>query len=208
MTQIMTPSKSMTEGQIDQAVARYRTLLEKHSKNFDAATVQTVLGQPDFAGEQLAVFRRRVEVLSHLIVRHVNNVDRSSAPQEVLDATGRKQYTDSDVVNSMPKGEGEKTEVVFFKLDLSERGGYISDDDLEKEYELRGLKSADPYSLAKVNEDDPAFGDEKPNGTHWKNADGKWCFATFSRWRDGREVRVNRSDDDWVVNWWFAGVRK
>lgn len=32
-------------------------------------------------------------------------------------------------------------------------------------------------------------------------------FATFNRWNDERNVNVNRNDNDWNDNWWFAGVR-
>jgi hypothetical protein len=207
MTQIMTPSKSATVGQIDKAVANYRALLEKHAKDFKTEAVQMILGQSELADEQFAIFRRRVEAVSNLIVRRAK-VNRNKTPQEVLGATGRKQYTDRKVVDSMPKGEGDEVEVVFFKPDLSKGNGFISDDDLEKEFELRGLKPADPYSVAAVNEADPAFADEKPHGTHWMNADGNWCFATFSYWRGERRVDVYRDAHDWHDDWWFAGVRK
>lgn len=210
MTQIMTPSagsKTTTPGQIDKAVANFRALLEKHAGEFDTEAVQTVLGQSELAGEQLAIFRRRVEAVSNLIIRCVK-VDRSLTPQQALDATGRKQYTNRQVVDSMPPGEGYEVEVVFFKLDLSERNGYISGHDLEKEFELRGLIPTDPFSLAAVNRDDLAFADEKPNAAHWKDADGNWCFAAFNRWDDEREVLVDRHDHDWDDRWWFAGLRK
>lgn len=207
MTTIMTPSETTTVGQIDKAVANYRALLEKHSREFEAGAVQMVLGQSELAGEQFAVFRRRAEAVSNLIVRKVK-VNRSRTPQEALNATGRKQYTDRKVVDSMPNGEGEEVEVMFFKPDLTERNGQISDDDLEKEFELRGFKPADPISVAAVNEADPAFADENPHGTHWKNADGEWCFAAFDRWRVERRVSVDRHDGGWGVSWWFAGFRK
>jgi hypothetical protein len=148
-----------------------------------------------------------VEMVSNLIVRTAK-VNRSRSQQEAIEATGRTQYTDREVVDAMPKGEGDEVEVVFFKPDLSERNGFISDDDLEKEFELRGLKPADPVSVAAVNEADPAFADEKPHGTHWRDAEGKWCYATFNRWHDLRRVYVNRSDSGWDDRWWFAGVRK
>lgn len=206
MTQIMTPSvgsKMTTAGQIDKAVANYRALLEKHAGEFDIEAVQTVLGQSEFAGEQLAIFRKCVEAISNLIVRRVK-VNRSLTPQQVLDATGRKQYTNRKVVDSMPRGNDEEVEIVFFNL-----GHSVSDVELEREYELRGLKPADPYSLATVNADDPTFADEKPHGTHWKDAGGKWCFATFSQWSGGgRDVRVSRSDSGWGDDWFFAGLRK
>ncbi len=207
MTTFMTPSKTTTAGQIDKAVANYRALLEKHSGDFNADAVQMVLGQSELAGEQFAVFRRRMEAASNLIVRTAK-VNRNRSQQEAIEATGRAQYTDPKVVDAMPKGEGDETEVVFFKPDLSQRNGFIPDDDLDKEYELRGLKPADPISVAAVNEADPAFADEKPHGTHWKDAEGNCCYAAFRRWYDVRRVSVSRDDDDWSDYWWFAGVRR
>jgi hypothetical protein len=207
MTTIMTPPKTMTAGQIDKAVANYRALLEKHSVEFDAKTVQMVLGQSELAGEQLSVFRRRVEMFSNLIVRTAK-VNRSRSQQEAIDATGRVQHTDCEVVDAMPKAEADEVELVFFKPDFSNRNGRISDDDLEKEFELLGLKPADPVSVASVNEADPAFADEKPHGTHWKDVNGDWCYATFRRWCVEREVFVGCGDFGWLVDWWFAGVRK
>lgn len=207
MTTIMTPSKMTTAGQIDKAVANYRALLEKHSRDFNTDAVQTVLGQSELAGEQFAVFRRRVETVSNLIVRTVK-VNRSRSQQEAIEATGCAQYTDRKVVDAMPKGEGDEVEVVFFKPDLSNRNGHISDDDLEKEFDLRGLKPADPISVAAVNEADPAFADDKPHSTHWKDAKGDWCCATFDRWGGKRKVNVHRRGSGWCGIWWFAGVRK
>lgn len=207
MTTIMTPSKTTTAGQIDKAVANYRALLEKHSGDFNTDAVQTVLGQSELAGEQFAVFRRCVEAVSNLIVRKVP-VNRNRSQQEAIEATGRAQYMDRKVVDAMPKGEGDEVEIVFFKPDLSTRKGYISDDSLDKEFDLRGLKPADPISVAAVNEADPAFADKKPHGTHWKDANGNWCFAAFRRWHGKRWVNVRRNDNDWSDGWWFAGVRK
>ena len=151
----------------------------------------------------VADFRRRVEMISNLIIRRFKGVNRCLAPQTVLDTTGRKQYTNSIVVAGMPRGDGEEGETVFFKLDR-----WVSGADLDKEYELRGLVPADPYSLAKVNQDDPAFADKYPNGTHWKDAEGKWCFAAFYRWGDERRVNVGRDGRGWDGSWWFGGRRK
>ncbi|MDP3962308.1 MAG: hypothetical protein Q8Q03_00350, partial [bacterium] len=132
---------------------------------------------------------------------------RGLNPQQVLDATGRKQYLNRDVVATMPKGEGDEVEVVFFKPDLSNRDGFISDDDLEKEFELRDLKPADPVSVAVVNEADPALADEKPHGTHWKDAEGRWCYIVFHCEFGERVVVVYRLDGVWDDHWWLAGVR-
>jgi hypothetical protein len=199
MTHIMTPS---TAGQINKAVANYRAMLEKHSDEFPVEAVQTVLGQSELAGEQLDVFRRRVEKVSNIIVRTVR-VDRSISPQAVLDATGRVQNTNDTVVKSMPKGEGEDVKVFFFKLDR-----WVSDAELDEEYKLRGMCPADAYSLAKVNEDDSAFADDHPNGTHWQDDEGNWCYAAFRRFDGKRDLRVNRSYSGWDGRWRFAGVSK
>ncbi len=171
-----------------------------------SASVQHVLEHQggQLTTEILAVLRRFVEAVSSLIVRVVTGVNRSLSPQQALDATGRKQYIDREVVEAMPRGEGDDKEVIFFQV-----GRNISDDDLEKEYEKLGFKPADTYSLVKVNQDDPAFADAKPNCTHWKDESGRWCYIAFSRWDDdGRNVRVNRNDCRWGGRWWFAGVRK
>ncbi len=144
-----------------------------------------------------------IDPISSIIVRRIR-VDRTRKPKKALEATGRKVYVNNNIVATMPKGEGEEVDVIFFKLDR-----YISDDDLEKEYAVRGLKPADPYSLAAVNEADPAFADEYPNATHWKNANGQYSYATFDvRLGDERYVHVRRRAVDWRNDWWFAGVRK
>jgi len=192
----------MTGKQVDRVCEIFRAKITKHAPEFSSEAVQLAFGQSKLSAEWLAVFRKYVEMFSDMIVRHVK-VDRSKTPQEALDATGRKQFTDKSVVKSMPKGTGEEKEVFFFKL-----GHFTSDDDLENEFDSRGLLPVDPYSLAKVNEDDPSFADTHPNCTHWRDSDGKWCFATFLRWLSGRKLFVDRNGDDWGDNWWFAGVRK
>lgn len=208
MTKVMTPSAPMTDGQIDKAVDHYRNTLKKHRDEIGSSdAVQQVLGQPGYLAQLLAVIRKHAAAVSDLIVRQVK-VDRTRTPQAMLEATGRKQYTDSNVVAAMPHGAGEEAEVYFFKPDLTKRGGRIGDADLEKEFEFRGFAPADPYTLAAVNRDDPAFADEHPNGTHWKDANGKWCYAAFDRWYGERDVSVSRYDYDWDDRWWFAGVGK
>ena len=129
--------------------------------------------------------------------------NRSHSPQRVLDTTGRKQYTDESVVDVMPRGEDDEVEVIFFKLSR-----YINNTELEKEYELRGLKAVDPFSLVAVNRANPTFADEHPNGTHWQDVNGKWCYVAFSCWHGERYLDVSRKDVDWIDRWWFAGLRK
>ena len=121
--------------------------------------------------------------------------------QNLLDQTGRKQYTDKDVVEAVKSCEAQELE--FFTV-----GKLVTDDQLEAEYASRGFAPAHPYALALYAKEHPEFADEKYIGTHWKDAAGKWCFATFDRWYDERLVRVRRRVSVWRDRWWFAGVRK
>ena len=200
----MSTAEVITAGQISRAADRFSERCRVNASSFSKDTVQVVLEDEGdaLAQEMFEVFRARVERRANTIVRRVP-VNRNRTPQEVLDATEQKQYTTNSVVNLMPKGEGDEAEVHFFKL-----GRFVSDADLDKEYESRGLKPADAYSLAAVNESDPAFADEHPNGTHWENADDKWCYSAFSRLGDDRRVRVGQDYGGWNDRWWFAGLRK
>lgn len=203
MATAMTPSAGLiTAGQIGKFQELLGARLRKSS--LQSELVQQVLAsQGDAVADEMVVaIRKRTEAFSNTITRHVK-VDRTRTPQAALAATNRKQYVTDNVVAAMPKGNGEEVEVFFFKLDR-----YVSDAELDKEYGLRGLVPADPYSLAAANEQDPAFADEHPNGTHWKDTQNKWCYAAFCRWGGGRRVDVYRNDGDWNDLWWFAGLRK
>src|SRR3990167_1577234 len=108
---------------------------------------------------------------------------------------GYKVYCDDDEIANLPKKKEGKIEVFTLKK-------YVTDDELQKEYESRGLTPADPYSLLDF------WDGEEYIATHWKDADGKWCYSAFNRWYDGRGVRVSRRGSDWHGNWFFAGVKK
>lgn len=208
MATTMTPSKPMTGKQVEKLLDNLRAKFRKHLEEINSEAAQEVLGQPEAVEEMFEVFRRRVEAVSNLIVRRVP-VNRNRSPQEMLDATGRAQYTDPKVVDAMPRGTGDEVEVVFFKPLPEEytSPGFIYDDDLEKAYQRRNLVPAFPDDLAAVNEADPSFADEHPNATHWKQG-GRWCFISFRRWCDERSVRVGRGDNGWGDAWSFAGLRK
>ena len=214
MSQNMTPSQTavlevMTDGQIDKLTDNIRATLRKTRGRFSAANVQQALerGRLDAkvtTAVEMAV-QQAIAEASDIIICIVPRLDRTRTPQQVLDATKRRQYTDSDVVTTMPSGGtgiSENVTVEFFKL-----GKNVSDNKLAKAYEKHGLVP-DPYAQAAVNEADPVFSDEHPNGTHWKDKDGNWCFATFDRSDGERNVGVSRFDVGWGGGWWFGGVRK
>lgn len=145
--------------------------------------------------------------IANTIIRSFK-IDRTRTPQAALDATGRKQYVDSDVVASMPTDGPDEGEVIFFKPDPSlYKDGYISDDALARDFDSRGLKPH-PLAQAAVNEADPAFADEHSNGSHWQRMDGGYNFLAFDRWVGERCVLCSRGDRGWGGWWWFAGVRK
>ena len=199
----MTPSKQMTEKQIVKAVANYRAMLEKYAPQFPSGAVQQALGQPELAHEQLAVFRRRVETFSNMVVCSAP-VNRMRASMEVFKATGRVQYVNEAVEIAMTLCTGDHVEMLFVNL-----GRLVACAKLDGELEKLGLELiVDPVGLAGINEADPTFADSHPNGTQWKDADGNYCCAVFYRWNDERFVNVSQHDLDWTDDWWFPVRRK
>lgn len=119
----------------------------------------------------------------------------------LLKSSDRKLYVIDDVAKTAPVNEGE---IEFFKL-----GRYVTDDELQTEYDNRGLIPVSLHALLMYDKEYRDKLDEMEYvGTHWKDAKGNWCCATFYRWFDERGVLVDRSDDGWSDYWWFAGVRK
>ena len=203
MNNIMSPSVSeITAGQIGKLQEILAARLRKSGLRNDA--VQQVLENQgdEIADEMVGVVRRRVEAVSDMIVRHVK-VDRSLTPYEMVAATRRAEYVDKAVAKTMPRNEGDEVDIYFFKV-----GRDVTVVDFAEEYELRGLKP-DYYAQGAVNEADPAFADEHPNGTQWQDKDGNICCLAFNGLDGGRRVVFcNRDRSSWFDYWWFAGVRK
>jgi hypothetical protein len=197
----MTPSQ-MTKGQIDKAVANYRAMLEKYSKEFNSEAVQVVLGQSELAEEQLSVFRKRVEALSTYIVRKVK-VNRTQTPYEAIKATGRTEYLNDEVVKGMPMGEGEEKEVFLVPFKKT-----LTPDQLDQEVHKAGFVLADPITQCALNQQDPSLADTYPNATQWRNKNGKACCALFYRWNGERRVYVRQYVFVWRDVWFFVCFRK
>lgn len=195
--------ETITAAQIGRVSDRFSERCRKHAVSLPKDATQQVLEDEgdQLVQEMFEALRKRVEARASMIVRHVK-VNRHLEPARVIDATGRVKYVNDDVLMSMPNaGEGEE-DVFFFKL-----GKYVSVDELDREYERRGLVP-DPYAQAQANADDPAFADEHPNGGQWRDSKGRACYIAFSRRGDERYVRVDRNGHDWDDYWWFGGVRK
>src|SRR5437879_6368519 len=153
MTQVVTPSKTITKGQAGKFADVLINALCK--SNLPSEPTQQVIETHGaaLAAEFVALVQKRVETNSDLLMPHVK-IDRSRTQQAMIDATDRAKYLDGSVVKMIPKGEGAEADVYFFKV-----GRYLPVADLAKEYELRGLVP-DHYAQAAVNEADPAFADE------------------------------------------------
>lgn len=193
--------KTMTQGQIENAVNSYRALLEKHAEQFDEGAVQMALDQFDLAREQYEVFRRHVEMFSRMIVCKVK-VNRSRTLQEAIAATECVGYLDDKVIETIPRGITEEVEVCFVPL-----AKHTSAKDVQKILDDRGLKS-DPYALLAVNQLDSDFAKKHPNGTQWLDGSGKYCYMVFCQWHSKRYVFCGRDRYLWDDYWWIGGVRK
>src|SRR3989344_7785496 len=162
----------ITAGQIGRASDRFSERCRTNAVSLPKDIVQEVLEHEgdQIAQEMFEALRSHVERRASMIVRRVT-VDRTITSQQALDATGRKQYTDQGIVDeaAVIGGKVADEDLYIFKPDASafDEHGLISDDNLERQFELRGLNPTDLYQIAGLNKADSAFADEKPNGTHW-----------------------------------------
>ncbi len=131
------------------------------------------------------------------IIRHVR-VDRTCTPRQALNATGRTQYVDKDVLATMPLNaeHGDEVDVYFVPTKR-----YVLAKEVPAFLAQYGLVP-DPRAQAAVNEADPAFADECPNGSQW----GDDCYLTFDNWCDARYMSCERDDGGWDGRWFLSGV--
>lgn len=206
----MTPSETtaITSRQIAKFLDLQTAALRK--SGLSSAETQQVLERQggSIADEFVMSVRKRVEAVSKMIVRHVK-INRAQKPQEALDATGCKQYTDREVVDAMPCGKVEEVDLYFFEpRPEAYQNGVLTDEALAKEYEFHRLEPH-PRALIQANKDDTTLAKTRPNGCHWKDASGKWCYVAFSCLGGvERDVLVDRDVSGWIECWSFAGARK
>lgn len=146
------------------------------------------------------------------IVRRVK-VNRMGTPEASISATRRIQgfnkmtFVEKDVLATMPVGKGPgEVEIVYFCL-----GHYATAEEVEREYELRGLLP-DPQAQAADNGADPDFADQYPNCAQWNLAATdtlpSYASVAFGRWFGERHVEVFRRWVGYNGGMWFGGVRK
>lgn len=195
--------ETITAAQIGRASDRFSERCRKNAASLPKDVTQLVLEEEgdQLSQEMFEALRKRVEARASMIVRHVK-VNRHQDPIQVIDATNRTKYINDDVLAIMPRAGEAEVDVFFFKL-----GTRVSVDDLDREYESRGLVP-DPYAQSQVNADDPAFADEHPNGGQWRDSKNRACYIAFRRLGGERRVLVSRSSRVWSGGWWFGGVRK
>src|SRR3989344_4377756 len=189
----------MTDGQIDETCAKLRAALNRHRKEISSDAAQLALGTGNIGMRIFAPFREQVEMFSEMIVREVD-VDYDIPPEEAIHATKRAEYSNNEVVATIPRdGKGKKrVRVYFFPLRK-----LTSVKDVQKLLKQHGLKP-DPYAVAAVNKADLAFADIHPNGTQWVDSNGNHRCAIFHRWCGGRCVFVHRHEPYLNAFWWVG----
>lgn len=193
-------SRRSTNGQIGHVNDFHTDILSKRSRK----DLDTLIGN---GGVYKEAYEKMVSEVLGLLTNTITvkvKVKRGQTPQQVLDGTGREQYTNKAVVETMPIEAGcgeEEVEFVFFKV-----GRSLPDSEVEAERKKRGLIQ-DLAAQAQYNADNPDFATDHPNGDSWKNSNGKWCYADFDRWVGGREVSVDFGGYGWDDYCWFGGRR-
>lgn len=213
--------KCLTTSVTGYVILRYRSTLKSRRNVMESSgklkimiyvmiiTLFGISGSLGFATYQEIIKQKSIKAstfkvsMDNGMIMYRVKVSRNRAQEAVLTATRRSQNFGGLKVFSMPKGEGDVVDVFFFNPNR-----VIDKLELENEYEIRGLKPVDPYSLAAVNEFDPNFANEHSHITFWKDSEGTWLFLESSVFWGVPYIRVHSDFLGWGNMWWFAGLRK
>lgn len=146
---------------------------------------------------------RVVYVSENEIHVFVEEINRGGDPEEVL-GFGVLEIEAGALASTIPVGQGEKVEMVFFNAMLD------NEDELVAEYERRGL-TADPYAQAAVNKAISSFFVNWPNGAYWQEANGRRCFCAFYSFGRALNACVLVSQNfGHIIRHvrWFGGARR
>jgi len=174
-----------------------------HQADIPKKHAQRIIASKDnlLINELVLVVRKHIEAKSTTIVRPVVVDPKRSAKKvfEDFELAGRTVNLNDDIVATMPKSEGGKIKVTLFKS--------CGIKPVLEQYKIRGLKPANPFDLAKFNEDDPHFSNSHSNVTFWDTR--SWLM-----FRPAPSLDVGQQDphihDDYHfgvwTGWWLAGV--
>lgn len=210
MAKTMTASvfdERMTSRQIECVVDAFRSALQKHRLELAKNAAQEGLGVKNIGMRLLAHFRDIVQEASGVLIRYVK-VNRRQRAQTLLNALGCFQVVMAEALAVMPRGRGDRAELIYFKPDASVyENGLISAAALAAEYERLGL-SPDPWAQIEDNVANPNFANANPNACQWQDDDGLYYYFAIKYVDGERYVYVRRCKDEWDDSWSFAGVSK
>ncbi|MDO8561635.1 MAG: hypothetical protein Q7S05_02290 [bacterium] len=200
----------MTDAEIEKEIGDFHdNLLRRADEIASYSPLQQILARPEYRAELEMMLRERIGGMKSCIVRHAT-VNHSRSPEEALEALEAVGFlvfpgkNCEDVVKNMPRGDCNELDVYLFRPNCD-----VDDDDLERELGKLVLRRANPFALIDVNERDPGFVRKYPNGTHWKDESGKWCYIAFRcSPLTGKRVYIGRRTKDWKDRWWHAGEPK
>jgi hypothetical protein len=187
-----TMNASVTDGQIEDLIAKFRAALVKKRGEISSETFQQILGVPNIGMELFAVLRAHAEKFSEQIVRTVESIDRSLADADAVKAAGLKFYGNIDHSVTLPKDEGDSEQITFIPLEK-----YMSPDEVDVFVADNGWQYASFKGLCKHNQDNPDFAKNTPHFTQGTGEEKRHSYAAFSNWGGERGVRVLRCELHW-----------
>ncbi|MFT7507023.1 MAG: hypothetical protein ACI92I_000160 [Acidimicrobiales bacterium] len=196
-----TVNASVTDGQINEMVAKFRAAMEKNREEIDSVTFQQIQGIPNIGMKFFAVVRECAEKISEQIVRLVENINRAQTNSDAVIATKCSLCGDIDHVEYLPKGEGDSEKITFVPLEKD-----MSPDEVDALVANDGWRYATFKGLCKHNQDNPDFSKNTPHFIQGKDEKGRHCYAAFDRCGGARLVSVFRSGLDWGDHWSVAVV--
>lgn len=207
MTKKAQPASHKYDAAIEEQIAIARDEFERGLRSYSWYGEKLVMVlQLDASGlisKFMSDLSLRLTLFKDKLICRRAKVNRRISPQAVLDGMGMKQQIDRAAVKSMPRGAGATATIYFFQVSR----GIAEKVDLGNEYLARGLKPADPYSVAqlKVKKDDSEFGPFHEYGTQWQGANGEWFHLCIGGYDP--VVKVDRGQLHGGQGFWFAGIR-
>ncbi|MBX4195418.1 hypothetical protein KW796_00470 [Candidatus Parcubacteria bacterium] len=157
---------------------------------------------PEMARRFLDVHHELAEVrpMDRIVCRV--RVDRSRTPRQALSYYKGNAIITS-AVDSMPRGEGEEVDVIFYRLSSE-----MSDEYIEEAYGHE--HKTDPYAVLAVHQLKPDFFHAHPGGTYWKDVAGNWCHLMITGRRSSQYLYAEQGNAGigWASDVWLGFVRK